>query len=151
MGTVEMPMRSVPAANKQAEVLFGIDLAVRPGEVVALLGRNGAGKSTLIKAVMGAMPRAAGEIEFDGIALLKLPSSRIARLGIGYVPEDRRIFGNLTVLENLEAGRQLPRPGIPEWTPESFLRCFPTWASAAWRWAARCRAASSRCWRSRAR
>jgi branched-chain amino acid transport system ATP-binding protein len=123
-----LTLRGVQAWYGQAQVLFGIDLEVRPGELVALLGRNGAGKSTLLKTVVGAMPRAGGEIVFDGHKLLGQPAFRITRLGIAYVPEDRRIFGNLSVLENLEAGRQPPRQGYPQWTVEKLFALFPNLA-----------------------
>jgi branched-chain amino acid transport system ATP-binding protein len=123
-----LALRSVEAFYGRAQVLFGIDLAVHPGEVVALLGRNGAGKSTLLKTIVGIMPRTTGEVEFDGKSLRGLPSYHIGRLGIAYVPEDRRIFGNLTVLENLEAGRQAPRDGYPHWTPERLFTLFPNLA-----------------------
>src|SRR5688500_632676 len=90
----------------RAHILHGVSLEARPGEVVALLGRNGAGKSTTMKAIMGLVPPAAGAVSFDGARIERLPPHRIAQLGLGYVPEDRRIFAELTVLENLEVGRQ---------------------------------------------
>jgi branched-chain amino acid transport system ATP-binding protein len=109
----------------RAQVLFDLALEVRPGEVVALMGRNGAGKSTTMKAVMGLLERRSGVIRFMGHDIAGLPSFRIARLGLGFVPENRRIFTDLTVLENLEIGRQPPRPGIPEWTVDRLFRLFP--------------------------
>jgi len=109
----------------RAQVLFDLALEVRPGEVVALMGRNGAGKSTTMKAVMGLLERRRGAIHFRGHDIAALPSFRIARLGLGFVPENRRIFTDLTVLENLEIGRQPPRPGIPEWTVDRLFRLFP--------------------------
>ena len=90
-------------------VLFGVSLRVVRGEVVALLGRNGAGKTTTLKAVMGLLPSTAGRVVFDGRDISGLPSHMIARSGIGYVPQDRRIFPDLTVRENLEVGRQAAR------------------------------------------
>jgi branched-chain amino acid transport system ATP-binding protein len=112
----------------RAQVLFDLALEVRPGEVVALMGRNGAGKSTTMKAVMGLLERRRGAIHFMGRDIAGLPSFRIARLGLGFVPENRRIFTDLTVLENLEIGRQPPRPGIPEWTVDRLFRLFPNLA-----------------------
>src|SRR5690242_15216902 len=87
-----------------AHVLFDIDLTLARGEVLALLGRNGAGKSTTLKAVIGLVPPASGRVRFDGMPVEKQPSYMLARLGIGYVPEERRIFSDLTVEENLEVG-----------------------------------------------
>jgi branched-chain amino acid transport system ATP-binding protein len=112
----------------RAQVLFDLALEVRPGEVVALMGRNGAGKSTTMKAVMGLLERRRGAIHFMGRDIAGLPSFRIARLGLGFVPENRRIFTDLTVLENLEIGRQPPRPGIPEWSVDRLFRLFPNLA-----------------------
>ncbi|MFL6718576.1 MAG: ABC transporter ATP-binding protein [Burkholderiaceae bacterium] len=122
------PMLKVERLNAwygRAQVLFDLELEVRPGEVVALMGRNGAGKSTTMKAVMGLLERRRGAIRFMGHDIAGLPPFRIARLGLGFVPENRRIFTDLTVLENLEIGRQPPRPGIPEWTIDRLFRLFP--------------------------
>jgi branched-chain amino acid transport system ATP-binding protein len=122
------PMLKVERLNAwygRAQVLFDLELEVRPGEVVALMGRNGAGKSTTMKAVMGLLERRRGAIRFMGHDIAALPPFRIARLGLGFVPENRRIFTDLTVLENLEIGRQPSRPGIPEWTIEKLFRLFP--------------------------
>jgi branched-chain amino acid transport system ATP-binding protein len=97
-------------------------------KVVALLGRTGAGKSTTLKAIIGLVPVAKGEIVFAGRPIDRLPAHAISRLGIGYVPEDRRIFTDLTVGENLEVGRQPPRVGAPHWTPERLFALFPNLA-----------------------
>jgi branched-chain amino acid transport system ATP-binding protein len=109
-----------------ARVLFGVSLEVRAGEVVVLLGRNGAGKSSTLKTVIGLLPTVTGSIRLEGRELVGLPPYRIGRLGVGYVPEDRRVFAELSVLENLEVGRQPPRPGVPAWTPEALFRLFPS-------------------------
>ena len=85
----------------RAHILHGISLEARAGEVVALLGRNGAGKSTAMKAIMGLVPPARGEVSFAGQRIERLPPYRIARLGLGYVPEERRIFTELSVMEIL--------------------------------------------------
>jgi branched-chain amino acid transport system ATP-binding protein len=108
-----------------AHILFGVSLSVGPGEVVALLGRNGAGKSTTLRAVMGLVRPHAGTVRFLGADIAGLPPYRIARRGLGYVPEDRRILTTLTVEENLEVGRQPPRPDAPAWTPERLFALFP--------------------------
>jgi len=109
----------------RAHILADVALRVDKGEVVALLGRNGAGKSTTMKTVMGLVRAENGEVRFDGATISRLPSYRISRLGLGYVPEDRRVFADLTVMENLEVGRQPPREGVPEWTPERLFELFP--------------------------
>ena len=109
----------------RAHILFDVALDVAPGEVVALLGRNGAGKSTTFKSLVGLVAPAAGRIAFEGQPIVGLPAHRIARLGIGYVPEERRIFADLTVVENLEVGRQPPRAGMQPWTPARLFDLFP--------------------------
>lgn len=113
-----------------AHILQGISLAVQPGEVVALMGRNGAGKSTTLKAIAGLLARCEGARRCMGRSIAGWPAYRIARLGLGYVPEDRRIFTDLTVRENLEVGRQPPRRwpdgrAAPHWTPERLFQLFP--------------------------
>lgn len=108
-----------------AHILFDVGFEVAPGEVVALLGRNGAGKSTTFKAIVGLLARREGRITFAGQDVSRAPSYAVARAGLGYVPEDRRIFTELTVEENLEVGRQKPRPGAPTWTPEKLYALFP--------------------------
>ena len=109
----------------RAQVLFGVALEIRAGEVVALLGGNGAGKSTTLKTVMGLLRRSAGEVRFDGRRIDDLEAHEIAQLGLGYVPEERRIFTDLTVGENLEVGRQAPRANAPSWSPQKLLQLFP--------------------------
>jgi len=105
-----------------------VTLEARAGEVVALLGRNGAGKSTTLKAIMGLVPAAAGEVSFCGMRIERLPPHRIARLGLGYVPEERRIFTDLSVMENLTVGRQAPRDGAPSWSEDKLFALFPNLA-----------------------
>ncbi|MFQ5785590.1 MAG: ABC transporter ATP-binding protein [Alphaproteobacteria bacterium] len=112
----------------RAHILFDVALEVGRGEVVVLLGRNGAGKSTTLRAIMGLLVRASGAVRFDGRPIAGLASHAISRLGLGYVPEDRRVFADLTVSENLEVGRQPPRAGAPEWTPERLFALFPNLA-----------------------
>ncbi len=117
--------RSLSAGYGRAQILFRLDLEVDRGEVVALLGRNGAGKSTTLKALMGLIETRSGEVRFEGTRIDRRPPHEIARLGLGYVPEDRRIFTDLTVAENLEVGRQPSRPGAPTWGAEKLLALFP--------------------------
>src|SRR3954471_22752617 len=123
-----LEVRNLRAYYGQAQVLFGLSLQLRPGEVVALIGRNGAGKSTTLKAIMGLIAADAEAVAFRGRSIAGLPSYRIARLGLGYVPEERRVFTDLTVTENLEVGRQAARPGRPPWTPERLFDLFPNLA-----------------------
>jgi len=96
----------------KSHILHGVSLKVEPGEVVGLLGRNGVGKSTTLKTIMGLVRPSRGTVLFDGAVITGLPPHKLARLGIGYVPEDRRIFRLLTVMENLRTG--LDRDGVTE-------------------------------------
>ena len=132
-----LEVRGLNAGYGRAQVLFDVDLDVGQGEVVALLGRNGAGKSTTLKAIMGLVPRLCGEIVFDARPIRNLEPYEIARLGLGYVPEDRRIFTDLTVIENLEVARQAPRGAAPPWTEERLFALFPALARLRDRRAAR--------------
>ncbi|MBL8379911.1 MAG: ABC transporter ATP-binding protein [Burkholderiales bacterium] len=109
----------------QAHILSDVDLEVNAGEVVVLLGRNGAGKSTTLKSIIGLVRAASGTITFAGKRIERAAPHQIARLGLGYVPEERRIFTELTVMENLEVGRQAPRPGAPTWDFEKIGALFP--------------------------
>ena len=113
-----------------AQILYDIGLQVRRGEVVALMGRNGAGKSTTLKTLMGLMDRRRGTVRFMDHDISDSQPHQIARLGMGFVPEDRRIFTDLTVTENLEVGRQPPRrwpdgSAAPSWTPQELYKLFP--------------------------
>ncbi|ABQ34598.1 ABC transporter ATP-binding protein [Bradyrhizobium sp. BTAi1] len=108
-----------------AHILFDIGLEVGEGEVVALLGRNGAGKSTTFRSIVGLVALREGQILFEGKDISTAPTHEIVRAGLGYVPEERRIFTDLTVEENLEVGRQKPRPGSPQWTREKLYKLFP--------------------------
>jgi branched-chain amino acid transport system ATP-binding protein len=123
-----LEVRGLNAGYGRAQVLFDIDLDVAQGEVVALLGRNGAGKSTTPKAIMGLVEPLSGSVVFDGKPIKGLEPYEVARLGLGYVPEDRRIFTDLTVSENLEVARQSPRGGVPSWTEERLFALFPALA-----------------------
>ena len=113
------------AAYGRAQILFDLSLEANAGEVVVLLGRNGAGKSTTLKSIIGLVRASAGSIAFRGAPIARLQPFQVARLGLGYVPEDRRIFTDLTVMENLEVGRQPAREGVPTWTPERLFELFP--------------------------
>ena len=127
MAETVLEVEALHAGYGPAEVLFGVSLALRRGEVAALMGRNGAGKSTTLKAIMGLLPARGGRVRFQGADITGLPPFRIARLGLGYVPEDRRIFTDLTVFENLEVGRRDAR-GRAAWTPDRLFAVFPNLA-----------------------
>jgi branched-chain amino acid transport system ATP-binding protein len=116
-----------------AQVLYDVSFSIGRGEVVALMGRNGAGKSTTMKAIMGLIGRRSGTVRVNGRDVSALRPFEIARLGIGFVPEDRRIFSDLTVDENLDTGRQPPRSfaegaAAPLWTPQMLFKLFPNLA-----------------------
>jgi len=111
-----------------AHILFDIGLAVDAGEVVALLGRNGAGKSTTFRSIVGLVEQRSGRIMFEGRDVSSKPTHEIVREGLGYVPEERRIFTDLTVDENLEVGRQPKRPNAAYWTPDKLFALFPNLA-----------------------
>ena len=113
-----------------AQILYDVDLRVNRGEVVALMGRNGAGKSTTLKALMGLIAKRKGTITLLGKDVSHAEPHDVARRGLGYVPEDRRVFADLTVLENLEVGRQSPRrwadgSAAPLWSAERLFKLFP--------------------------
>jgi branched-chain amino acid transport system ATP-binding protein len=113
-----------------AQILFDVNLYVDRGEAVALMGRNGAGKSTTLKALTGMLEKRRGSVTFMGTDMPRNEPHRAGRLGMGYVPEDRRIFTDLTVMENLEVGRQNPRKWpdgtpAPKWTPAQLFELFP--------------------------
>jgi branched-chain amino acid transport system ATP-binding protein len=109
----------------RAHILQGVSFHLPPGEVMVLLGRNGAGKSTTMKTLIGIVRPAAGRIDFAGNDIAGWESHRIARAGLGYVPEERRIFTDLTVMENLEVGRQPARDSRPPWTEDRLFALFP--------------------------
>ena len=109
----------------KSHVLHGVDLHIGHNEVVSLLGRNGAGRSTTMKAVMGLVPPSAGSIRLAGRELTGLRPYRISRAGIGFVPEEREVFANLSVEENLRMGQQLANDGATAWTVEQMFDYFP--------------------------
>ena len=116
-----------------AQILFDLSFEVGRGEVVALMGRNGAGKSTTMKTIMALTGQRQGTVTFNGQDISRLQPYEIARRGLGFTPEDRRIFADLTVMENLDIGRQAPRvfadgTPAPSWTPEKLFALFPNLA-----------------------
>ena len=123
-----LDVQDLDAGYGPAQILFGVSLQVFPGEVVALTGPNGAGKSTMMKAIMQMLPWTRGGVQFAGADISRLATHEIARRGLGFVPEDRRIFTDLTVTENLSVGRQPARDGTA-WTPAALYQLFPNLAA----------------------
>jgi len=116
-----LELRELHAVYGKSRVLHGVTLRATPGEVVCLLGRNGAGKSSTLRAIVGLVEITSGEVRLDGRSLRGLPTHAIARLGIGLVPEDRRIFADLSVVENLAVGARADSG----WTLERVFGLFP--------------------------
>jgi branched-chain amino acid transport system ATP-binding protein len=120
-----LAIEGLDAFYGRAHILHGVGFEMGRGEVLALMGRNGAGKSTTMKAVMGLVPPRGGRISFEGRPIGGREPFEIARLGIGYVPEERRIFSELSVMENLAVGQRPRREDAPHWTPERLFELFP--------------------------
>jgi branched-chain amino acid transport system ATP-binding protein len=126
-----LEVKGLETSYGQSQVLFGMELEVRDGEVVTLMGRNGMGKTTTIRSIMGLTRASAGSIAFDGQELRDWPSYRVAQAGIGLVPEGRQVFPNLTVRENLvaTAANRAEKPN--HWTAERVFALFPALAERA--------------------
>ncbi len=120
-----LKVSSINSYYGQAHILADVSLDVNAGEVVVLLGRNGAGKSTTLKSIIGSVRPKSGSVQFGTQRIERMLPFQIARLGLGYVPEDRRIFTDLTVLENLEVGRQATRGEAPSWDFAKIGALFP--------------------------
>jgi len=123
-----IPILTITKLNSfygRAHILQDVSFTMAAGEVLVLLGRNGAGKSTTMKSLIGLVRPVSGRIEFDSQQIAGREPYRIARLGLGYVPEERRVFADLTVTENLDVGRQQPRAGIAPWTEARLFALFP--------------------------
>jgi branched-chain amino acid transport system ATP-binding protein len=121
-GAPLLAVRGLEAWYGESHVLHGIDFDVAPGEVVTLLGRNGAGKTTTLKSIIGIIGKRRGSIVFDGVETIRLPSRMIARLGVGYVPEERGIFSTLDVEENLNLPPRVKPGGL---SVEQVFELFP--------------------------
>src|SRR5437764_11868347 len=134
MSAAMLEVERLTAWYGAAQILFEPSFQIGRGEVVALMGRNGAGKSTTLKALMALIPQRSGTVRFLGEDISHLKPFEIARRGLGFVPEDRRIFSDLTVLENLDVGRQSPRrfpdgQAAPSWTLDRLFEIFPNLAA----------------------
>jgi branched-chain amino acid transport system ATP-binding protein len=131
---MRLVVENLNAFYGRAQVLFDVSLKAGSHEVLALIGRNGAGKSTTFKSIVGLVGSRRGRIafnhniNFDPVDISRLPVHQIVELGLGYVPEDRRIFTDLTVEENLDVGTQLPREGVPHWSKDRLFALFPNLA-----------------------
>jgi branched-chain amino acid transport system ATP-binding protein len=124
--TSRLELRNVHTHYETSHILFDVSLEVNEGESVCLLGRNGAGKTTTLKSIMALAPASAGSISFNGVNLVGRAPYEIARLGVGYVPDERLIFPDLTVRENLEIAIKRGADGAPaEWTVERIYGLFP--------------------------
>jgi len=126
-----LELRDVETSYGLSRVLFGVSLAVAPGEMVSLMGRNGMGKTTTVRSIMGLTPAAAGSIRFDGADIRALPTYRVAKLGIGLVPEGRQLFPNLTTRENLVATAANRGGAAEPWTLDRVWALFPRLAERA--------------------
>ena len=126
-----LEVSNIETSYGQSRVLFGISFAIAPGEMVSLMGRNGMGKTTTVRSIMGLTPATAGSIRFAGEDIRDLPAYRVAKLGIGLVPEGRQVFPNLTTRENLVATAANRTAAAEPWTLEKVLALFPRLASRA--------------------
>jgi len=124
-----LEVSNIETSYGQSRVLFGISFAIAPGEMVSLMGRNGMGKTTTVRSIMGLTRATAGSIRFAGEDIRDLPSYRVAKLGIGLVPEGRQVFSNLTTRENLVATAANRAAAAEPWTLEKVLALFPRLAS----------------------
>jgi branched-chain amino acid transport system ATP-binding protein len=118
-----LELDGVHSGYSNSEVLFGVSLSLDRGQVATLMGRNGMGKTTTLRTIMGSIRASRGRIVFDGVDVTQLPSHRIARLGVGYVPEGRKIFPNLSVRENMEMAARGDRSS--QWTVQTVVKLFP--------------------------
>ena len=126
-----LELADIETSYGQSRVLFGITLRIAAGEMVSLMGRNGMGKTTTVRSIMGLTPAAAGNIRFNGVQIHGLPAYRIAKLGLGLVPEGRQVFPNLTARENLLA-TAANRTGVSDpWTLAKVFALFPRLAERA--------------------
>ena len=122
---MSLVVQNLHAQYGKSHILRGVDFSVSPGEIVSLIGRNGSGRSTTLKAIMGLVPPTQGSVNVDGVDVSKRLTYEIARSGIAYVPEERLVFANLTVEQNLLLGLASARRHAPKWTIAQMLEYFP--------------------------
>jgi len=125
MTTPLLALQGVHAHYDKSHVLQGVSMTIGQGEIVSLLGRNGSGRSTTLKAIMGLVPPTGGSVRLGGKNVAGQRAFRIACAGIAFVPEEREIFANITVNENMRIGMQPPREGVPTWTIDQMYGFFP--------------------------
>lgn len=118
-----LELKGIDAAYGNVQVLRGLSLSAKPGQVTCVMGRNGAGKTTMLRTIMGQVPATAGSITLNGTALHTLPAHEVPRHGVGYVPQGRRLFGELTVAQNIEIGLMTRHKGTK--TRDYVLSLFP--------------------------
>ncbi|MCW5673958.1 MAG: ABC transporter ATP-binding protein [Xanthobacteraceae bacterium] len=121
----QLLVSDIHAHYDQSHVLQGVNFEIQPATITTILGRNGSGRSTTLKALMGIVAPTSGSIKFEGTEIVGMTPAKISRAGIAFVPEDRLVFPNLSVEENLLVGMQKPRPGRPVWTIDEMYRHFP--------------------------
>jgi len=121
----DLKVEAIHTAYGLSQVLFGVSLEVHPGECIALIGRNGVGKTTTMRSIMGLTPPSRGKVVWKGQEIAGLPSYKVCRLGIGFVPEDRRIFPELSVWENLDIARRTAGGGKSAWSEPEVFALFP--------------------------
>ena len=120
-----LQVRDLHVHYGKSHILHGVTFQVGKGEVLSLLGRNGSGRSTTLKAIMGLVSPTSGEVRLNGLDLARARPYRVCRAGVSFVPEEREIFANLTVDENLRMGEQPPRNDTPSWTADQMFDYFP--------------------------
>ena len=121
----QLEVSSIHASYDLSQVLFGVSFKVNAGQCVSLIGRNGVGKTTTMRSIIGLTPSSQGRIIFEGTDITHLPTHRIAKLGVAFVPEERHIFPELSVWENLDIARSPPKTSGPAWTEEQVYQLFP--------------------------
>ena len=128
-----LEIEGLHAHYDKSHILHGVTMAIGEGEIVSLLGRNGSGRPTTLKTIMGLVAPTGGHVRLSGRELAGQRAYRIARAGIAYVPEEREIFANITVDENMRIGVQPPRSGVPAWTIDQMYDYFPQLKDRLWK------------------
>jgi branched-chain amino acid transport system ATP-binding protein len=121
----QLEVKQIHTSYGLSQVLFGVSMDVEPGQVISMIGRNGVGKTTTMRSIMGLTPAGTGQVIFEGKDITRLATHKISNLGVGFVPEERRIFPELTVWENLDIARRAPSDGSTQWNEERVFELFP--------------------------